>query len=144
MAIFQHNVWKAWDNLFWVGNKNARLIGAMYLKGKHYVFPSGIYLFKVNNRNIRTMFEIYSELTRKTPERRWWRCWTDFTHCSGFSVVGFVQVNVYWGSDVCVITNEDIQHINPFYATALFLYPLKPHRKTPDFLMFSGRLERDQ
>ena len=35
--------------------------------------PTGIYLFKVNNRNTRTMCEICSWLTIKTPERRQWR-----------------------------------------------------------------------
>ena len=35
------------------------------------VFPSGIYLLKVNNRNTRTKCEICSKLTIKTPERRY-------------------------------------------------------------------------
>ena len=30
------------------------------------LFPAGIYLFKVNNRNTRTMWEICSKLTIKT------------------------------------------------------------------------------
>ena len=30
----------------------------------------GIYLLKVNNRNTRTRYELCSELTVKTPERR--------------------------------------------------------------------------
>ena len=34
--------------------------------------PVDIYLLKVNNRNTRTRFEIYSKLTIKTPERRHW------------------------------------------------------------------------
>ena len=34
---------------------------------KHY--PTGIYLFKVNNRNTRTMHEICSKLTIKIPEQ---------------------------------------------------------------------------
>ena len=34
---------------------------------------AGIYLFKVNNRNIRTRCEICSKLTIKTPERRQWQ-----------------------------------------------------------------------
>ena len=34
--------------------------------------PAGIYMFKVNNRNTRTRFEICSKLTIKTPERRQW------------------------------------------------------------------------
>ena len=32
--------------------------------------PANIYLFKVNNRNARKRYEICSELTIKTPERR--------------------------------------------------------------------------
>ena len=39
--------------------------------------PTGICLIKFNNRNTRTMCEIYSKLTIKTPERQclmsfWW------------------------------------------------------------------------
>ena len=34
------------------------------------VFPAGIYLLIVNNRNTRTRCEICSKLTIKTPERR--------------------------------------------------------------------------
>ena len=33
--------------------------------------PAGIYMFKVNKRNTRTRWEIYSKLTTKTPERRY-------------------------------------------------------------------------
>ena len=32
--------------------------------------PAGNYMFKVNNRNPRTRYEIYPKLTIKTPERR--------------------------------------------------------------------------
>ena len=35
--------------------------------------PAGIYLFKMNNGNIRTMCEICSDFTKMTPERRQWR-----------------------------------------------------------------------
>ena len=35
--------------------------------------PAGNYVFKVNNRNIRTRCEICSKLTIKTPERCHWR-----------------------------------------------------------------------
>ena len=34
------------------------------------IFPAGIYLLKVNNRNNRTRWEICSKLTIKIPERR--------------------------------------------------------------------------
>ena len=33
-----------------------------------FMFPTGIYLFKVNNRNTRTICEICSKLTIKTAE----------------------------------------------------------------------------
>ena len=36
------------------------------------LFPAGIYLLKVNNRNTRTRCETRSEFTIKTPERRQW------------------------------------------------------------------------
>ena len=36
----------------------------------HRIYPAGIYLFKVNNRNTRTRCVICSKLTIKTPERR--------------------------------------------------------------------------
>ena len=39
--------------------------------------PAGNYMFKVNNKNTRTRFEICSKLIIKTPERCHWR------KCSG-------------------------------------------------------------
>ena len=36
------------------------------------LFPAGIFLLKINNRNIRIRYEIYSKLTIKAPERRYW------------------------------------------------------------------------
>ena len=38
------------------------------------VFQAGIYLFNVENRNIRTMYEICSKLTIKAPKRHQWHC----------------------------------------------------------------------
>ena len=46
--------------------------------------PAGIYLFKINNRNTRTICEIYSMLTIKTPKRRQWRR-------SGLFIVNYEQ-----------------------------------------------------
>ena len=40
------------------------------LKTERSLSPDGIYLLKVNNRNIRERCEICSKLTMKTPERR--------------------------------------------------------------------------
>ena len=36
-------------------------------------YPAGIYLLKINNKNIRTRYKRCSKLTIKTPERRNWR-----------------------------------------------------------------------
>ena len=38
-----------------------------------YTIPANIYLFKVNNRNIRKRYEKCSKLTIKTPKQRQWR-----------------------------------------------------------------------
>ena len=35
--------------------------------------PAGDYMFKVNNRNIRTRCETWSKLTIKTPKQHQWR-----------------------------------------------------------------------
>ena len=43
-------------------------------------------MFKVNNRNTRTRYEIYSKLTVKTPERRQW-------YCSGVFIVNFEHIS---------------------------------------------------
>ena len=48
--------------------------------------PAGIYLLKVNNRNIRTRYEICSKLTTKIPERRRWRR-------SGIFIVNFEHIS---------------------------------------------------
>ena len=54
-------------------------------------FPAGIYMFKVNNRNTRTRYEICSKLTIKTPERRHWRrsgvFFVNFEHISHLVLV---------------------------------------------------------
>ena len=54
-------------------------------------YPVGICTFKVNNRNTRTRFEIYSKLSSKTPEWRHWRrsdvIIVNFEHISHFSLL---------------------------------------------------------
>ena len=51
---------------------------------ENLIFPAGIYLLKVTDRNTRTMCEICSELTIKTPKQRHW-------HRSGLFIVNFEQ-----------------------------------------------------
>ena len=53
------------------------------------IFPAGIYLLKVNNRNTRTRCEICSKLTIKIPERPYWRR-------SSVSIVNFEYVTAGW------------------------------------------------
>ena len=48
--------------------------------------PAGIYLFKVNNRNTRTMCETCPKLAIKTPKRCHWRC-------SGVFIVNLEQIS---------------------------------------------------
>ena len=60
------------------------------LCGVGWYFPVGIYLFKVNSGNTRTMCENLSNLIIKTPGRCQWRC------CSGVYIVDFEQINAGW------------------------------------------------
>ena len=65
-------------------------------------YRAKIYLFKINNRNIRKRWEICSKLIIKTPEWRQWRrsdiFTVNFEHIShlfsSVSIVDFKQVNV--------------------------------------------------
>ena len=50
-----------------------------------FTIPVGIYLFKVNNRNTKTRYDVCSKLTIKTLERR-----------HSVSIVNFEQVNADW------------------------------------------------
>ena len=43
-----------------------------YFKKTYDMFPAGIYFFKVNSENTRTVSKICSKLAIKTPERRLW------------------------------------------------------------------------
>ena len=58
---------------------------------------AGIYLLKVNNKNTRTRYEIYSKLTIKTPEERQWRrsvvLIVNFKHISHLALV-FLLITV--------------------------------------------------
>ena len=49
----------------------ARVTLKNYKNEFHISHPSGIYLFKVKNRNTSTMYEICSKLTIKTLEGRY-------------------------------------------------------------------------
>ena len=66
-------------------------------KGLNYVsnYPTNIYLFKVNNKNIWKKCEIYSKLLTV------FLCfccelWAHFTPFSGISIVDFEHVNIIW------------------------------------------------
>ena len=67
--------------------------------------PSRYLLFKVNNRNTRTMCEICSKLIIKAKEQcQSFRCfyyqlWTYFTPCSSVCIVSFEHVIAGWLSD---------------------------------------------
>ena len=74
MKVWNYQQWCEKSGIY--SNQTVELVatGVFILTlGKPYsfnVFPVGIYLFKVNNRNIRTRCEICSKLAIKTPEQR--------------------------------------------------------------------------
>ena len=39
-----------------------------------HIYLVSIYLFKINNGNTQSLWQIYSKLTKKAPERHRWRC----------------------------------------------------------------------
>ena len=70
------------------------------------IYPAGIYMLQVNNRNTRTRCEICSKLTIKIPERRQWHRSgafifnfehiSHFTTCSSVSIVNLEHVIASW------------------------------------------------
>ena len=74
---------------------------------------AGIYLFKFNNGNTRTMCEICSKLTIKTP--KWHQQFVKMTNLSN------LRICEMWGFEGLTST----RFIIPFHAPSLFLYPLK-------------------
>ena len=57
----------------------------MFFIMQTHIYPAGIYLLKDNSRSTRTWCEIWSKLTRKTPERRNWSS-------SGVFIVNFEHI----------------------------------------------------
>ena len=70
---------------------NAMLLDTLILILKRGSFPSGSYLFKVNDANTRLKKLIYSNSTMKTPERCQWRHYhistVNFRHISHIILV---------------------------------------------------------
>ena len=67
-GIFVVEIWRrfliTWQGRSFLSNFVVEILLTI---GSHF-FPAGIYLLKVNNRNIRTRCEICSKLTTKIPE----------------------------------------------------------------------------
>ena len=73
---------------------------------RRHIYPAGIYLLKVSNRNTRTSCEICSRLTIKIPERRYRRFFVNFEHMSHLAllfVVNFEHVISSW-AEPCQIS----------------------------------------
>ena len=102
--------------------------------------PVGIYLLKVKNRITTTWCEIYSKLTRKTPERRHWRrsgvfidYFEHFTPCSSVSIINFEHLIAGWeafraaGLDkylyVCTYVLEKSMVVQKYFITSTLSYP---------------------
>ena len=60
---------KIWNEIKWINIILQNIILMVEIPSRVHVYPVGIYLLKVNNRNTRTRCEICSKLTIKTPER---------------------------------------------------------------------------
>ena len=73
-----------WLSIFSKPDKSMRLL--LLLPGKIRVSPAGNYMFKVNNRNTRTRYEICSKLSIKISERHQWRR-------SGIFIVNFEHIS---------------------------------------------------
>ena len=69
--------------------------------------PVGNYMFKVNNRNIRTKSEIRSKLTIKIPERH---------HCSSVSINNIEKVDIGCSEEeaTCSLQSEKNKKIETF------------------------------
>ena len=65
LAKYLHKVIISW-NIFCFALYETVILGVAIPKS---LYPAGIYVLKVNNRNFRTRCEIYSKLTIKTLER---------------------------------------------------------------------------
>ena len=58
------------NSFYWIKNKIIDMFYSICKIIPKTSIASGIYLFIINNRNTRTMFEICLKLTIKTPELR--------------------------------------------------------------------------
>ena len=97
-------------------------------------FPTGIYLFKVNNENARTASEICSKLPIKTTEWRHWRRFgiffltlDNFTHCFSVCIVDFEQLNTSHVSARFLFCQ-----ILPYYLVCTFQERMQQTAMSPD------------
>ena len=78
-------------------------IPCLLLQIKFNSFQAGIFLFKVNNGNTKTKYEICSKLASSTPEGHHWRRsdvflanFEQISRYSGDSIADFEEENVNW------------------------------------------------
>ena len=106
-AVYHHKIFgffakKGNATLVFNGSANAVLKLVSYIFIWHFLvilrhYRAGIYLLKVNNRSTKTKCEICSNLTIKTPERRWGRSVVfivNFEHISHLSLVFLLTLNM--------------------------------------------------
>ena len=75
-------------NLRWRTVEKTFLVKLKLEFGSARQFSVGNYMFRLNNRNTRTRFDVCSELTIKTSERRERSCW----RCSVVFIVNFEHI----------------------------------------------------
>ena len=69
-------------------------------------YPAGIYVLKVNNRNIRTRCEICSKLIIKS--------------CSSVSIVNFEHVNAEWVDEISCLNSKRLKAVRYFCKKLYF------------------------
>ena len=102
---FKNDILELWSNSHWLLVRNAH--------------QAAIYLFKVNNQNIRKLLEICSKLTIKTPEQSNWR------H-SGVFIVRFMKFCLLFYSFYCCFEQENAAWVklNIIFPTQTAIYVL--------------------
>ena len=95
------------------------------LSSIYIAIPAGIYLLKVNNRDTRARYKIFSKLIIKIPEQPHWRrsgiFIVNFGHiCSSVSIVNFEHVIAGWDYIYCQEkTSHEIQSKLTFFLNPL-------------------------
>ena len=97
------------------------------------ISPAGIYLFKVNNGNIKTMNEVCSSLIMKTQKL----CFVSFSQISHVSSMNFEQVNADWVKSALLRRRKSLKQT--FRKRCLYSEFFWPHFPAFEFRQNAGK-----